>query len=124
MTALNSWGSFVTGGRCASCSNWVDLRMVVDGDYLCRDCAVQVAETLLQQTGHGPYQSAEDAAEDYDAFPAYGDGGSQLRLVAACAAAGVELDQFDHQALIHLSNGCEPAVVQALAGLILRAAAR
>jgi hypothetical protein len=73
----------------------------------------------------GPYESDEDAFGDcadlYRGSAGEMVRGNEERLLAACAAAGVVLGDFDRHVLGWLA-GFEPTTVQVLVGLIGRAA--
>lgn len=112
---------------CMTCGVFVPgPTVVVDGGRLCLDLAQTVAEIRLRELGQcGPYESADDAIDDFE-YTAMDSGpghrGNEVRLAAACSVAGIELDQFDRHTIAWLGERLDPATAQVLVGLISRAA--
>jgi len=76
--------------------------------------------------GRGPYQTGRQAAGAAGAMHAAAGGsvtaGNYQMLIRACAAARVQLGDWDRRVLAWLA-GWEPATCAVIAGLICRAAA-
>lgn len=74
---------------------------------------------------NGPYQSSDQAMEQYEAVTYGVPGGSQTRMIMAMREAlliaGVKLPEYEISVVTTISARVQPDVAQVIAGWIMRA---